>query len=196
MHALAEAMPTAKYRTMTLLSAWCGLRFGETTELRRKDVALDDEGTPVAIRVRRAVVHVGGDAVVGDPKSEAGISDVAIPPHIRVDVKDYLDTIPAKTDRLLFPGTRTGAHMKPSSLYKPWYGAREVVGLPTLRWHDLRHFAGTTAAQSGATLAELQAGLGHSTVAAALRYQHAASGRDEAIAEAMSNVVKLKPRSA
>lgn len=195
-HALAEAMPTAKYRTMTLLSAWCGLRFGETTELRRKDVALDDDGTPVAIRVRRAVVHVSGQAVVGDPKSEAGIRDVAIPPHIRSDVKEYMDTIPGKSDRLLFPGTRTGTHMKPSSLYKPWYGAREAVGLPTLRWHDLRHFAGTTAAQSGATLAELQARLGHSTVAAALRYQHAASGRDEAIAEAMSNVVKLKPRTA
>jgi integrase len=195
-HALADAMPTAKYRTMTLVSAWCGLRFGETTELRRKDVAVDEEGTPVAIRVRRAVVHVDGQAVVGDPKSEAGIRDVAIPPHIRINVKDYLDTIPGKPDRLLFPGTRTGSHMKPSSLYKPWYGAREAVGLPTLRWHDLRHFAGTTAAQSGATLAELQARLGHSTVAAALRYQHAASGRDEAIAEAMSNVVKMKPKTA
>lgn len=195
-HALADAMPTAKYKTMTLLSAWCGLRFGETTELRRKDIALGDEGTPVAIRVRRAVVHVGGQPVIGDPKSEAGIRDVAIPPHIRDDVKDYLDTLPGKPERLLFPGTRTGAHMKPSSLYKPWYGAREAVGLPTLRWHDLRHFAGTTAAQSGATLAELQARLGHSTVAAALRYQHAASGRDEAIAEAMSNVVKMKPKSA
>jgi integrase len=195
-HALADAMPTAKYRTMTLLSAWCGLRFGETTELRRKDVALDDKGNPVAIRVRRAVVHVGGQAVIGDPKSEAGIRDVAIPPHIREDVKDYLDTIPGKPERLLFPGTRTGAHMKPSSLYKPWYTARDTVGLPTLRWHDLRHFAGTTAAQSGATLAEVQARLGHSTVTAALRYQHAASGRDEEIAEAMSNVVKMKPRTA
>ena len=82
-----------------------------------------------------------GQAVVGDPKSEAGIRDVAIPPHIRSNVKDYLDTIPGKPDRLLFPGTRTGAHMKPSSLYKPWYGAREAVGLRTLRWHDLRHAA-------------------------------------------------------
>ena len=29
-----------------------------------------------------------------------------------------------------------------------------------------------------------------------MRYQHAAAGRDEAIAEAMSNVVTLKPRTA
>ena len=64
------------------------------------------------------------------------------------------------------------------------------------RLSPLESFAGTTAAQSGATLAELQARLGHSTVAAALRYQHAANGRDEEIAEAMSNVVKMKPRTA
>jgi hypothetical protein len=89
---------------------------------------------------------------------------------------------------MLFPATRTGGHLKPSSLYKPFHKAREAVGLPTLRWHDLRHFAGTTAAQTGASLAELQARLGHSTVNAAMRYQHAAQGRDAAIAEAMSRL--------
>ncbi|MGB8022286.1 MAG: hypothetical protein WCF04_13735, partial [Candidatus Nanopelagicales bacterium] len=49
-------------------------------------------------------------------------------------------------------------------------------------------------AQTGATLAELQARLGHSTVQAAMRYQHAAAGRDAKIAEAMSNVIPLKPK--
>lgn len=29
-----------KYKVMTLVSAWCGLRFGETTELRRKDIVM------------------------------------------------------------------------------------------------------------------------------------------------------------
>ena len=55
--------------------------------------------------------------------------------------------------------------MQPSSLYKPFYAARKSVGLPTLRWHDLRHFSATTAAMTGATLAELQGRLGHSTAA-------------------------------
>jgi integrase len=195
-HALADAMPSEKYRIMVLVSAWCGLRFGESTELRRKDIICDDEGTPLAVRVRRGVVRVDGQFIVGTPKSAAGVRDVAIPPHIREDVKDYLDSIPAKPERLLFPGTRNGTHMAPSSLYKPFYRARAAVGLPGLNWHGLRHFSATTAAGTGATLAELQSRLGHSTVAAAMRYQHAASGRDEAIAEAMSNVVKMKPRSA
>ncbi len=36
------------------------------------------------------------------------------------------------------------------------------------------------------TLAELQQRLGHSSVSAALRYQHAAQGRDKEIAAALS----------
>ncbi len=195
-HQLADKMPSEKYRIMVLISAWCGLRFGESTELRRKDIILAEDGTPLAVRVRRGVVRVEGEFIVGTPRSAAGVRDVEIPPHIREDVKDYLTTIPKSPERLLFPGTRNGAHMAPSSLYKPFYRARAAVGLPALRWHDLRHFSATTAAGTGATLAELQARLGHSTVAAAMRYQHAASGRDEAIAEAMSNVVTMKPRSA
>ncbi|MGB8022305.1 MAG: tyrosine-type recombinase/integrase, partial [Candidatus Nanopelagicales bacterium] len=185
-HQLADAMPSAKYSTLVLVAAWCGLRFGEATELRRHDVVMI-EGEPVRLRVRRGVVRVDKQVIVGDPKSEAGVRDVVIPPHVRGALGDYLASLPSKPDALLFPGTRSGSHMAPSSLYRPFYRAREAVGLPTLRWHDLRHFSGTVAAQTGATLAELQARLGHSTVQAAMRYQHAAAGRDAKIAEAMSN---------
>lgn len=185
--ALADALPSQKYRMMTLVAAWSGLRFGEITELRGKDIGLDPQGVPVEIRVRRAVVHVSGEAVIGAPKSEAGVRDVTIPPHIRAEVAAYLRTIDGD-EALLFPA-RHGGHMVPGTLYKVWYRARARVGLPNLRFHDLRHFSATTAAQTGATIAELQARLGHSTTQAAMRYQHAASGRDAEIAEAMSNAI-------
>lgn len=55
--------------------------------------------------------------------------------------------------------------------------------------HDLRHAAGTLAAQTGATLRELQARLGHATPAAAQRYQHAATRRDTLIAVALAEVL-------
>nr|MBA2559757.1 site-specific integrase [Propionibacteriales bacterium] len=55
-----------------------------------------------------------------------------------------------------------------------------------LRFHDLRHTGAVLAASTGATLAELMGRLGHSTPTAALRYQHAAQGRDMAIAKALS----------
>lgn len=190
-----RVLADGKYRCMTLVAAWCGLRFGETTELRRFDVVQVDD-LPVAIKVRRGVVRVDGEFIVQTPKSGAGTRDVAIPPHIRADVAEYLEHVDDDPAALLFPGSRNGDHMAPSALYKPFYRAREAVGLPTLRWHDLRHFSATVAAQTGASLAELQSRLGHSTVQAAMRYQHAASNRDAEIAEAMSNVVPLKRKGA
>lgn len=192
--ALADGMPSAKYKTMVLVAAWCGLRFGELTELRRHDVLFDAD-IPVVIAVRRGVARVGGDFVVGTPKSEAGVRDVVIPPHIRPDLAAYLATVSKAPDTLLFPGSRNGSHMAPSSLYKPFYRVREALSLDALRWHDLRHFSGTTAAQTGATLAEIMGRLGHSTSQAALRYQHVANGRDEEIAAAMSNVVPMRART-
>jgi integrase len=67
-----------------------------------------------------------------------------------------------------------------------FYKARTTAGRPDLRWHDLRHTGAVLAAQTGATLAELMGRLGHSTPSAAMRYQHAAEGRDLQIARALS----------
>ena len=79
--------------------------------------------------------------------------------------------------------------MAPASLYRVCYPAREAAGRPDLRWHDLRHTGAVLAAQTGATLAELMGRLGHTTPGAALRYQHAAQGRDAEIARRLSALV-------
>jgi integrase len=177
--ALVEAMPE-RYRAMTLLAAWCGLRFGELTELRRADV----EGGRV--HVTRAVVRVDGEVIVGEPKSEAGRRTVAVPPHVWPAVVAHLDThVGPEPDALLFPA-RHGGWLAPASLYRVFYPARKAAGRPDLRWHDLRHHGATLAAQAGATLADLMARLGHSTPQAAMIYQHAAEERDAALAARMA----------
>jgi integrase len=90
-------------------------------------------------------------------------------------------------DALLFPAQH-GGHLAPATLYRRFYSARTIAGRPDLRFHDLRHSGAVLAAATGATLAELMARLGHSTPAAAMRYQHAAQGRDQAIAAALSKI--------
>ena len=182
---LVAAMPE-RYRLMALLASWCALRFGELAELRRGDVNTKT-GT---LHVRRGVVRAEGQTIVKKPKSDAGIRDVAIPPHLLPLVREHLlkHAEPGK-DGLLFPA-RGGGHLAPSSLYRVFYRARDAAGRPDLRWHDLRHTGAVLAAQTGATLAELMGRLGHSTPAAALRYQHTAQGRDAAIAKALSALVE------
>ena len=183
LEALTAAMPE-RWRPMVLLASWCGLRFGELTELRRKDVDLANG----LLRVRRGVVHIGGSAVVGTPKSAAGVRDVAVPPHLLPMLREHLAANMHGRDGLLFPAAN-GAHLSTSSLYWHWHQAREAAGRPDLRWHDLRHTGAVLAASTGATLAELMARLGHSTPAAAMRYQHAAQGRDAVIAARLSELV-------
>ena len=134
------------------------------------------------------MVRTGNGRVVKDPKSEAGIRAVNIPPHLMPAVRDHLaGHVAASRDALVFPAA-SGAHMAPSALYAVYHPARKAAGRPDLRFHDLRHTGAVLAAATGATLAELMARLGHSTVSAAMRYQHAAADRDKVIAAALSEL--------
>ena len=178
---ITEHMPP-RYRCMVLLASWTALRFGELTELRRRDLDLDR----AVIRVTRAVTWPEGKPVVGTPKSDAGIRDVFIPPHLVPAIRAHLDEhAQPGPDGLLFPNTE-GNHMHHGSLYKVFKPARAAAGRPDLSWHGLRHTGATMAAQQGATLAELMDRLGHSTVMAAIRYQHAASDRQAELARRLS----------
>lgn len=83
---------------MVLLAAWCALRFGELTELRRRDIIIveptEDQLANAAasgaeppeaygiVRVERAVVRVDEGFQITTLKSDAGRRDVEIPPHL------------------------------------------------------------------------------------------------------------------
>ncbi|QIX26931.1 tyrosine-type recombinase/integrase [Nocardioides sp. JQ2195] len=194
---IVKAMPE-RHQLMVLLADGTGLRFGELAELRRKDVKFPaksaEAGSPGTLKVRRGVVRSRSAGVVAKaPKSDAGIRDVPIPPHLLAAIRAHLlEHAAPGAEGLLFPG-RTGGHLSPSAFYGKagkitkdgreltkgwgWYEARRLIGRTDLHFHDLRHGALTEAARHGATLAELMALGGHSTPSAAHRYQQAASGR-------------------
>jgi integrase len=183
---IVEQMPE-RLRLSVLIAAWCGLRYGEITELRRGDIDLDQR----VIRIRRAVARVAGQKpIIGPPKSSAGVRDVAIPPHLLPEFRAHLaDHTAVGARALLFPSARgSDQQLAPATMYRHFNRAREAAGRPDLRWHDLRHTGATLAAATGATLAELMGRLGHSSVHAAMRYQHAAADRDRVIAEALSEL--------
>lgn len=181
---MADAMPP-RLRASVIISAWCALRYGELAELRRKDIDVKRN----LIRVRRAVTFPPGGPVVGPPKSDAGVRDVSIPPHIWPVVEEHLKEYVRPTpDALLFPSEGRG-HIWHSGMNNYFSKARAAAGREDLKWHDLRHTGATLAAQVGATTAELQARLGHSTSVAAQLYQHAAKDRDRQIAERLSRLV-------
>jgi integrase len=122
------------------------------------------------------------------PKSRAGLRKVTIPPNILKVISNHLDEfVPQESTARVFAGSQGGV-LAPSSLNKVFYPAREKIGYPRMHWHDLRHTGGTMAAQAGGTLREIQDRLGHSTVAAAMRYQHSTETRQTELAEKLSKL--------
>ncbi len=183
---------TPRFKAMVLLAAWGGLRYGELTELRRKDIIIVHDGHTVeriALSVTRAVTHVTGEGfIVGTPKSHAGVRVVDLPPHVFPDVvkhlKDHTGDFP---ESLLFPTSDGSTHLAESTFVKHWYPARAAAGREDLPFHGLRHYGATRYALTGATLKEIQERLGHSTVKAAMTYQHTA-GREAELAKRMSDL--------
>ncbi|WP_162891106.1 histone-like nucleoid-structuring protein Lsr2 [Aeromicrobium sp. A1-2] len=177
--ALCAAMPP-RFAEAVDVAAWSALRAGELFALARRHVDLD-AGT---ITVERALIDVAGHPrTFGSPKTVASLRTVALPSSVVQRLSDHMEVYTAEgPDALVF------AHADGTSLSRDQRGqmfdrARRTVGRPDLRWHDLRHTGATLAARAGASIRELQHRLGHSTFAAAMRYQHASADRDRELAE-------------
>lgn len=185
---VAEKVPE-HYRAAVPVAAWCGLRFGELIELRRKDI--HSESDRMTLRIRRAATMVDNKLVVGGPKTDAGIRDVTVPPHVAVMLREHM----AKHTRggpesFVFTTTR-GLRLSKTAFTKSLKRGFAAVGKPDMRVHDLRHVGATLAAQAGATTKELMSRIGHTTPTMAMRYQIAAQERDAFIARRLSELAAM-----
>ncbi len=184
---VAEAAPET-YRAAVPLAAWCGLRFGELIELRRKDVHTSGEQT--VLKIRRAATVVDGKLVVGSPKTDAGIRDVTVPPHVAEILRAHMAAHTSRGPESFVFMTTRGRRLSQTAFTKSVKNGFASVGKPDMRVHDLRHVGATLAAQAGATTKELMRRIGHTTPAMAMRYQIAAAERDAAIAERLSEMAR------
>ena len=175
---LADAVP-ARFRVFILLAAFTGLRFGELAALQRHDVDLDHR----TVAVRRSLAETRTDGIlVKTPKSAAGVRTVAFPASLAESLATHL-AVYAESGRtgLVFTGAR-GGQLRRNNFRRLWLRALKDTGLGDVHFHDLRHTGNTLAATGGATTRELMQRMGHSSVRAALIYQHLVNGRDHAIA--------------
>lgn len=184
--ALTGAM-TERLRLAVTLAAWGGLRRGEILGLQR----LDFDSTEDTVGVERIVHELhDGSILLGPPKSDAGARLIHLPRHAMVAVLEHLDRFTGpEPDAYLFVGSKVGQPLRPRDLGTAFRRAREKAGLPHIRLHDLRHFNLTTYATLGATTREVMAQAGHSSPAAAIRYQHATESRAKTLAALMGELV-------
>lgn len=183
---LADAVPS-RWKAFVLVAAFGGLRIGELAALTRDNVDIG-RGT---ITVAASASHLpDGRRHVGPPKSRAGRRTVALPDLVVAALADHLERFsePA-AGGLVFVGAK-GAPVRTTTFgTRVWRPTVRDAGLLGLHFHDLRGFAATLAAITGATTAELMHRLGHATPDVALRYQRATADRDAAIASALGELI-------
>lgn len=167
------------------LMAWCALRFAELSELRVKDIEDTPEG--MVIHVRRSAPLVDGKPQVKDgAKTDAGVRDVWVPSPLADQIRDRLRVIDKS------PSTFVVSNFRGDRLPRATFTKQFKKVLPPakadMHVHALRHTGAVFAAWAGASTAELQERLGHTTMEMAALYQHVAEGRQREIAERMSNL--------
>jgi len=179
--ALTQAMPQ-QYRAAVIVAAWGTLRRGEVLGLERRDVDLV-AGT---VRVERTLheFHDGsldlGPTKNGDPRK------VYLPSSVLPVLKEHLRRfVGPESDGPLFVGA-TGERLRPSNFWVIWETARRRAGLTWVRFHDLRHFAATMFASTGASTKEIMSRGGWKSVAMVVRYEHASEERDALLAQALN----------
>ncbi|MBP2475724.1 integrase [Crossiella equi] len=185
---LAGRMAERRYRAFVLLAAFATLRWGEITALRRLDIAPDAS----SVRVAGAFVELPGRGLVyGQPKSRAGLRTVSVPEAIRPAVLAHLEEfVGGQPDAWVFTGKR-GNPLRRGD-FNPrtgWKAAVAAVGVPHLRFHDLRHTGNTLAARTKVSTKDLMARMGHDSPRAALIYQHATSEADQQLAAGLNELI-------
>jgi integrase len=172
-----------RFRALVWVGATSGLRYGELTGLTRRHVDLEDR----TLRVQQALTFIRGQGpTLGPPKSTAAHRTVVLPGGVAEMLAHHIDEYVAdEPDALVFTSVKDSPLL--NRYFAPyWKRALKAAGLDeSIRFHDLRHHAGTSAATAGASLREIMARMGHASSDASLRYLKASARRDAEIAEAM-----------
>lgn len=163
-HELAAA--AGRHSTLVLVLAYCGLRWGEATGLRVRDLDMLRR----RLHVQQNAVEVGSRIVVGTPKTHQQRS-VPFPAFLAEPLAQACQGAggaPRDPDALVFTND-SGAHLRRGNAQDGWFvRAARAAGAPNLTPHDLRHTAASLAVSAGANVKAVQRMLGHASAAMTL----------------------------
>lgn len=149
--------------TLILVAAYTGLRWGELTALRVRDV----DALRRRLQVVENAVRVGSVVHVGTPKTHEQRS-VPFPAFLALPIAKLCEG--KARDALLFgDGTTHLLRPQAGSTSRSWFvSALKTAGLERMTPHDLRHTAASLAISSGANVKAVQRMLGHASAAMTL----------------------------
>jgi len=179
---LLESVGDTIYYPIFYTAAYTGLRRSELLALRWQNVDLDF----LTISVTETI-HVlkSGEYIFSPPKSKRGKRAIAISPSLAIVLREYKAQQTALREQsgvklqdsdLVFSHP-DGTQLHPDSITKTFHKVAKSVGLPKLRFHDLRHTHATLFLQQGVHPKIVSERLGHSSIAITLdTYSHVLPG--------------------
>ncbi|KRC53930.1 MULTISPECIES: tyrosine recombinase XerC [unclassified Nocardioides] len=171
--AVAQGAENPAYRTMVRLLGFTGLRLGEVSALRVRDLDLDrlEAGARApAVTVRATLSDINGRLIEGTPKS-GRTRVVPLPPDLVPELRDVAKG--RKPGDRVFTSPR-GDDLRPSNFRRRyWKPAAASIGKPDLVIHELRHTAVSLAVEAGVSLAQIANMVGHADPAITAKvYSH------------------------
>lgn len=192
---LLSSLPeTGPYRRFILAMLYTGCRVGEIAGLRVSDI---DWATRTINVVRTASPGLTGGLVVGPTKGRRGRAVPLAAPLVPI----VAEAAEGKGEHdLLFPGPR-GGYINSKNLSRAigWFELRDSIkqfapGEAALHWHDLRHTAAVMLFRAGLSAPDVQAILGHSSLAVTQMYANTRNDAAKRGAIALSDFYAPKSR--
>ncbi|WP_348727380.1 tyrosine-type recombinase/integrase [uncultured Mycolicibacterium sp.] len=156
------AAETGEHRTLVLVLAFCGTRWGETIGLRVRDIDFSKR----RLFVSENAVQLGVKHAVGETKGRESRS-VPIPEFVLDELSRQCSGRAA--DELVFPGSNGGYLPRPKSTRGWFEAAVKRAGIQRVTPHALRHTAASLAVSAGVNVLALARMLGHKDPSVTLR---------------------------
>ena len=181
---LREAKESGVYE-LYYLDLATGLRRGELLGLKWEDVDLQNG----IIHVRRQVARVDGEVKELPLKTKNSYRNISI----SQDAVAMLTEMEAhRSSDYVFPSS-TGGPISPDSVNNMLHRVLKRAGLPSIRFHDLRHTFATLALQNGVDIKTVSGMLGHFSAGFTLdTYAHVTTSAQKEAARTMGNVLAVE----
>ena len=181
---LREAKESGVYE-LYYMDLATGLRRGELLGLKWEDIDLQNG----IIHVRRQVARVDGEVKELPLKTKNSYRNISI----SQDAVAMLTEMEAhRSSDYVFPSS-TGGLISPDSVNNMLHRVLKRAGLPSIRFHDLRHTFATLALQNGVDIKTVSGMLGHADPGFTLdTYAHVTTSAQKEAARTMGNVLAVE----
>ena len=181
---LLEQTRSSRFYPMYCL-AMMGLREGEILGLHIEDFNRESH----TIQISHAIQYLVGKGLsLTEPKTEKGKRSIKLPDFVYNALVEHCDKL--VTNKGLMFTTGNGTPFSPRNFYRDFKEQSEAAGLPSIRFHDLRHTTISLMMSQGIPPSVVQAIVGHSSPLLTLGvYTHISTDMQNEAAEKMNAVL-------